>query len=82
MTPKEKAEWLLDEMSKQTYEYQPYAGANYIKEEIGYEAGKKCAIIAINEIIKQWEYIDAYLADLNGELNPNLKYWYEVRAAI
>jgi len=41
-----------------------------------------CAIITINEIIKQWEYIDTYLADLNGELNPNLKYWYEVKNAI
>ena len=40
---------------------------------------KQCALICIEEIISQWEYIDTYLADLNGELNPNLKYWYNVK---
>ncbi|MCH7515881.1 MAG: hypothetical protein IIB08_01920 [Bacteroidetes bacterium] len=24
---------------------------------------KKCALICVDEIIKQWEYIDTYLAD-------------------
>jgi hypothetical protein len=43
---------------------------------------KQCAIIAVDEIIKQWEYIDVYLADVLGELNPNLKYWYEVKQEI
>lgn len=37
-------------------------------------------LITVNEVIEQWEYIDTYLADLCGELNPNLKYWYEVKA--
>jgi hypothetical protein len=50
MTPKEKAIELLDKMSSQTYSYQPYAGAHYLVEEIGWEAGKKCALIAIDEI--------------------------------
>jgi uncharacterized protein YhfF len=40
------------------------------------------AIITVNEIIKQWEYIDAYLANLGGELNTNLNYWYEVETEI
>lgn len=47
-----------------------------------YIEGKKCALIAVNEILAQWEYIDTYLADLNGELNPNLKYWQKVKQEI
>lgn len=39
---------------------------------------KECALIAANEIIEQWEYIDTYLANGMGTLNPNLKYWQEV----
>ena len=38
-----------------------------------------CALVCVEEIIDQWKYIDTYLADLRGELNPNLKYWYEVK---
>jgi hypothetical protein len=51
MTPKEKAKSILEQMSSQTYEYQPYAGARYLEKEVGYEAGKKCALIAVNEIL-------------------------------
>jgi len=43
---------------------------------------KQCALIAVDLVINQWEYIDTYLADANGELNPNLKYWYEVKQEI
>ena len=51
MTPTEKAEELFDKMQSQTYSYQEYAGARYSVEEIGWEAGKKCALIAVNEVI-------------------------------
>ena len=40
---------------------------------------KDYALIAVDEIIDQWEYIYAHIADGMGELNPNLKYWYEVK---
>lgn len=43
------------------------------------ETAKKCAIIAVEEIIKQWDYIDTYLADYGGKFNPNLKYFLEVK---
>lgn len=43
---------------------------------------KQCTIKAVDEIILQWEYIDTYLADGGGELNINLKYWYEVKSEI
>jgi hypothetical protein len=62
MTPKEKAKELLDEMSSQTYSFQPYAGAHYLIEEIGWEAGKKCALIAVQQILEiifsdyDWQY--------------------------
>ena len=44
-----------------------------------YDDGKDCAMVCVDEIISQWEYIDAYLANGNGELNPNLRYWKEVK---
>lgn len=40
------------------------------------------ALIAVDKIIEQWEIVDAYLADGQGELNPNLKYWLEVKDEI
>jgi len=50
MTPAEKALELLNKMSSRTYQYQEYAGARYTTCEIGYEAGKQCALIALDEI--------------------------------
>ena len=70
MTPKEKALSLLDKMEKQTYSYQEYAGANSSIAEIGYEAGKKCALITVNEILESFiERLTPY----------QLKYWLEVK---
>ena len=43
---------------------------------------KQCALLAVDEIIEQWIYIDTYLGNGNGELNPNLKYWKEVKQEI
>ena len=40
------------------------------------------ALIAVDEIIEQWIHIDTYLGDGRGELNPNLKYWQEVKQEI
>jgi hypothetical protein len=50
-------------------------------DELGkeYESAKQCAVIAVDEIIEQWQYIHAYIANGMGELSPNLKYWYEVK---
>jgi len=38
--------------------------------------------LAVQEIILQWDYIDTYIADLKGALNPNLKYWLQVKTEI
>ena len=70
MTPKEKALSLLDKMEKQTYSYQEYAGANSSIAEIGYEAGKKCALITVNEIL------ESFIIRLTPD---QLKYWEAVK---
>lgn len=70
MEPKEKALSLLDKMEKQTYSYQEYAGANSSIAEIGYEAGKKCALITVNEIL------ESFIIRLTPD---QLKYWEEVK---
>ena len=74
MTPKEKAESLLQQMSQQSYKYQPYAGARYIEDVVGYEAGKKCALIAVEEIILSapFEPVDTDW----DEAGSSAQYWY------
>ena len=71
MKAQEKAKQLFDIMSSQTYSYQPYAGAHYNVEEIGCEAGKKCSLIAVNQIIEA----------LDNESN-SFNYWIEVSKEI
>jgi hypothetical protein len=83
MIPKEKAEELVSKMSTQTYKIQPYAGANYTIEEIGFEGGKKCALIAVDEILEltkrntynpfDWNEITGIRYD---------KFWTEVKQEI
>ena len=75
MNEKEKAKELIKLMSKQTYRYQPYAGSHYHTEEIGYEAGKKCAIVFANETIKELNKI--YCSGEN-DIDENIKYWKDV----
>lgn len=76
--PKEKAEELfITYVNKGMNQIKPV-----INRVIRKEMAKQCALIAVDEIIKQWEYIDVYLADALGELNQNLKYWYEVKQEI
>ena len=55
---------------------------NTYDRDIAFWNAKKCASFAVKNIIGQWEIVDAYVADGNGELNPNLKYWYQVEQAI
>ena len=74
MTPKEKAKDLVDKY----YHLFSVELENTIAD---YEA-KECALIAVDEIIGQWEIIDVYLANGNGQLNQNLDYWYKVQQEI
>ena len=78
MTAKEKAKELVDIMSSQTYQYQPYAGARYNKEEIGFEAGKKCALIVVNNIIASNPHSNPF----NTEVHSTMPYWNLVKEEI
>ena len=84
MTPKEKAKELIDKMD--VIHYMKLGGKNSNSKGLPISMHdsqvKQCAKIAVEEIIKQWEYIDTYLSNMNGELNPNLKYWQEVKKEI
>jgi hypothetical protein len=74
MTPKEKAKELFDKYYIVCQEY---------TEEIQCSIqAKECALIAVDEIIQQWEVIDTYIADFGGKLNQSLKYWQEVKQEI
>lgn len=76
MTPKEKAEELMDKL------YQTTPNESWINQPIGlkeeykaWEQSKQCALIAVDELIKEqtmWQ---------NGEVNPVL-YWQEVKQEI
>jgi hypothetical protein len=74
MTPKEKAEELFDKF----YLVKDERGLYRLNEFIA----KQCALIAVDEIIQQWEVIDTYIADFGGKLNQSLKYWQEVKQEI
>lgn len=73
MIPKEKAKELVEKFKNRSIEL------GETNSQLMAEAN---ALIAVDEIISQWEYIDTYLSDLGGKLNINLKYWYEVKQEI
>lgn len=73
MIPKEKAKELVEKFKNRSIEL------GETNSQLMAEAN---ALIAVDEIISQWEYIDIYLSDLGGELNINLKYWYQVKQEI
>jgi len=91
ISPKEKAEEIVDRFSEQTYKYQPYAGATYVTQEVGYEAGIKCAIVSVNETISALENYDhhteQYLKEQGVEyfscelqnMEADFRYWTEVK---
>lgn len=80
MTPKEKAKQLFKKQYQLIWSID--LGINVDKDAERYEAAKQCALIVADEAIDQWEYIDIYISDLGGELNTNLRYWYEVKEEI
>lgn len=75
MTPKEKATSIYN----QHYVLLLEADSDISQEVLISILAKKCALLSVKEVIEQWEVIDTYIADGRGELNQNLKYWYEVR---
>jgi hypothetical protein len=67
MKAEEKANDLITKMEK---DFQYFASR---------EIAIQHALIAVDEVIEQWQYIHTYIANGMGELSPNLKYWYEVK---
>jgi len=66
MTPKEKAEELVNEMFDYT--------------EATYQAAKKCALIAVDEIINNNNKIPGNAVGLH--IDANINYWKEVKQEI
>lgn len=85
MKEKEKAVELVDNFSNQTYKCQPYAGATYLEEEVGFEAGKKCALICVDEILElrkqDIQNPDLELDEIQG-IEFNINYWKIVKQEI
>ncbi|MDV3537925.1 hypothetical protein CMU94_02160 [Elizabethkingia anophelis] len=80
MTPQKKANELVLKFLPKMYCYMGSGMlTNTYDEGVANSNAVQCAIFCVDETISQWEYIDTYLSDLNGELNPNLKYWYNVK---
>lgn len=57
-------------------------GDNRYITKVQLKNAKSCALITVNEIIEQWEYIDTFIGNYGGELNPNLRYWQQVKQHI
>ena len=78
MTPKEKAkELVIDKYGSNYPIICKMSSRNMYRSE-----AKQCALIAVDEIIQQWEVIDTYIADFGGKLNQSLKYWIQVKQEI
>ena len=77
MTAVEKAHELVYKMYDEMFYYKDGYSSS---DAIG--AAKKCALIAVDEVIEQWQYIHSYIANGMGELSPNLRYWEEVKQEI
>ena len=70
MTPKEKAKYIVDRMYYTISNNGSYMGENSIPHK--WEEAKKCALMAVDEIVKA----------LNSDINPLVNYWYEVKQRI
>ena len=80
MNSKEKAEEVVDKFKDYVHGYVGSSMlSNYEYPDQILSQAKKVAHITVDEVIAQWENIDTYLADGGGELNPNLRYWQEVK---
>lgn len=82
MTPKEEAKELVDKF------YQTTPNETWIDEPLGefmktYTAwgqAKQCALIAVDEILKQLSPLD--LSPLGTYTNPKIEYWLDVKNEI
>ena len=75
MTPKEKAKELICKF--EILESPCFNGNTVELEQIGYNTGKKCTLIAVDEILNQLSPLE--LSPLGTYTNPKINYWKEVK---
>ena len=75
MTPKEKAEELVDKFKLHSYYDAHDLTPKFRREESNVESAVECALIAVDELIKQESKYN------NGSFYPS-NYWSEVKAEI
>jgi hypothetical protein len=84
MTPKEKALQLCDAF----YQYLPLeryvitTDRDLSWEYDGWENAKQCALIAVDEILKEYAHAENHIEDIMGRISLYIKYWKEVKQEI
>lgn len=85
LPPKEKAEYLINKYLN-TQVYVSYLDADgdraWVYGKMSNTDAINFAIKEVEEIIAQWEYIDTFISNYGGELNPNLRYCQQVKQHI
>ena len=82
MTPKEKAQELIDKFSQvDTPNWDPISGT-IEQEQIGFYSGKECALIAVDEIFEFMKMDDEYTETLSNANSIWVNYWVEVKKEI
>jgi hypothetical protein len=81
MTPKDKAQELVDKFIEHTMEFDELDG--YVEDK---DNAKQCALIAVDELIKNQEKItknlNRYLSIANIEIQDTGDFWQEVKQEI
>ena len=78
LTPEQKANDLVDTFRVVLMSEDSDCGDEILCTTIAIQHAHR----VVDEVIEQWEYISTYLADLGGQLNPNLRYWQQVKEAL
>jgi hypothetical protein len=76
MTPKDKANELVEKFNNYC-SYEWWEGNNGHKENM-----KQCALIAVDEILKEYAHAENHIEDIMGKISIYIKYWQEVRQEI
>lgn len=76
MTPKEKAEELVDKFKLHSYYDAHDLTPKFRREESNIESAVECALIAVDEIFFALKY------NLDGATSGSVKYWTEVKQEI
>jgi hypothetical protein len=84
MTPKEKAIELKHKMYAKILDYNlDYTDSNNIEElNIFDDKAKQCALIAVDEILKEYAHAENHIEDIMGKISIYIKYWQEVKQEI